>query len=280
MGPSREFLLQERQRALAETPTEDCRESECFDCGACGSGDLVPILDISPAAVPGPSAEASAKADKASRKLRLRLSKTGPAVHYSHLEFKEILFRALRRAGWPLVHSKGFHPQPKASFGPACPVGVESLAELVDVTVSAAPDPQALLSGLSSSLPEGIGLLEGNLLGEGTSRIMKQAAAVRYRMHPVNPVDSEPAAQGISELMQRERWKVTRTVKGKTKTVDVRPSLLRCEMESAGGQPGVVCDLSLTTGSAARPQELAREIFGESVEVRVVREDILFREDG
>ena len=51
----------------------------------------------------------------------------------SHLEWKEALIRAFRRAGLPLVFSQGFHPLPRISFGPALPVGLSSLGEWLDV---------------------------------------------------------------------------------------------------------------------------------------------------
>ncbi len=41
-GPTREFLLAERAKALLGELTPDCRESGCFDCGACAPAGVAP----------------------------------------------------------------------------------------------------------------------------------------------------------------------------------------------------------------------------------------------
>ena len=51
------------------------------------------------------------------------------------------LYRSLRRSGLPLAFSAGFHPLPRVSFHDALPLGVESLAETLDVDL-AAPVPE------------------------------------------------------------------------------------------------------------------------------------------
>ena len=43
-----------------------------------------------------------------------------------------MLLRSLRRADVPLVHSQGFNPKPRVSFGPALSVGVASEGEYMD----------------------------------------------------------------------------------------------------------------------------------------------------
>ena len=47
---------------------------------------------------------------------------------HHHLETMTALLRTFRRAKLGIPHSQGFHPKPKVSFGPACPVGTEIAA--------------------------------------------------------------------------------------------------------------------------------------------------------
>jgi radical SAM-linked protein len=209
--------------------------------------------------------------------VRLTLSKTGPAVFLGHLEFKEALIRSLRRAGWPVAYSRGFHPQLKASFGPACPVGVESHAELVDVSVVGPVKLGELLGALAEHLPRGVAVTDGKLPGAESSSIMKEAISVCYRIRPASGTKTGDTQQAVEALLAQDAWNVTRERKGRKKVVNVRPSLLSCRIERSAQYLELVCELALTPGPCARPQELAQAIFGGEPG-RVVREAIRFPE--
>jgi radical SAM-linked protein len=185
------------------------------------------------------------------------------------------ILRAMRRAGWPLVFTQGFHPKPRLSFGPACPVGVESRAELLDVHLASSEQPDALLARLGPELLQGVSVVAGWWLEPEEPGIMQAAKAIRYRLRPGTPLDPLRVAHDIDALLARQSWIITRQVKGKTRAVDVRPALLACRVSGANNKAEAVCELAVGKGSAARPREVAQEIFGTN-EVQVVREALLF----
>jgi len=289
MGPSAEFLLAERQRALMAEQTPDCSQGQCTDCGACLPEGAIPVLDSSGGALPVPEGAPEpvargheAQPDHALIRVRLIFAKQGRAVHLSHIEFMNEITRALRRAAWPLIYSRGFHPKPQLSFGPACQVGVASTMEMVDVKLHrlGPGELSGLQGGLSDTLFPGISLLKARSLDAREPGIMKAATGIRYSFSPRNDthgcLDQEQAIRrAVSELIDRQQWLVTRTVKGKLKTVDLRPSLGRLELIEAGKQPKVMCDLRLNCASTARPNEIRHAVFDEC-DVRIVREAILF----
>ncbi len=280
LGPDQDFLRAERARAYNRELTLDCASEACFDCGACAREGLIPDLDAEnppPLATPAsPVAEAKTDASTQNR-MRLILAKQGPAVHLSHLEFMEQLTKALRRAAWPLAHSQGFHPKPRLSFGPACPVGAESQAELLDVSLPGKIDPAQtddLLAALDAQLPDGVRRLQGQLLPPSHPGIMKKAQTLRYRLFLPADMDRAQAEAGAHKLLQRKSWPVRRTVKGKNKTVDLRPSIKELAIEPHPDRLAARCDLNLHAGSMARPLEIALDAFGRD-DVRVLREAIL-----
>ena len=63
--------------------------------------------------------------------------------------------RAIRRAGFPIEYSKGFHPAPKISFGPPLGVGIAGLSEYFDMEVTPPFDLIRNRDKLNSLLPEG-----------------------------------------------------------------------------------------------------------------------------
>ena len=66
------------------------------------------------------------------------------------------IVRALRRAGFPLKYSGGFHPSPKVSLGPALGVGVAGMKEYLDVEMTPPFKKEFFLETLNGVLPPGI----------------------------------------------------------------------------------------------------------------------------
>src|SRR5205085_9009708 len=114
--------------------------------------------------------------------LRLRYSKQGVAVALSHLETMTALLRTFRRAGLSMPHSEGFHPKPKVSFGPACPVGTESQAEYLDLELHGTPDASEVAERIRSELPEGFRLLSCDPADAGAESLSRTIRAIEYRV--------------------------------------------------------------------------------------------------
>jgi radical SAM-linked protein len=76
--------------------------------------------------------------------------------YLSHRELMTAIMRALKRAGVPVLYTKGFHPNPDVSFGPPLNVGIAGLSEYFDMEVAPPFDVQLYRTLLNSSLPEGI----------------------------------------------------------------------------------------------------------------------------
>jgi radical SAM family uncharacterized protein/radical SAM-linked protein len=157
-GVSKEFLLREWRKARQGEKTPDSRQ-RCPRCGVCKEPDISPILFDSwhgsrkkPTAKPKGSGEGG-------RRYRLDFTKLEKARYLSHLELVRLFIRACRRARMDLVYSGGYHPMPKVSFAVALPVGVESLAEIVDIQVRNVRDTSRTIKELNSELPSGIRVL-------------------------------------------------------------------------------------------------------------------------
>lgn len=153
---AKSYFQQERDKALAQSYTPDCRNGQCSQCGVCDFDQLkmryaqrsaqLPLLPPTP------------KQGEERYKVRLRLHKTGNARFVSHLEFMTVLQRALRRIQMPIRFSQGFHPHPRISFPDALPTGVESLAEIVDIELFAPYPAAQALKHLAAELPAGFAI--------------------------------------------------------------------------------------------------------------------------
>ncbi len=158
---SKEFLLEEWQRAVSGLSTPDCRIDGCRDCGVCVNGLQIHEPGSIASSVPSSSATSSARQSPVSRgpsrRYLLTFSATGRARYLGHLDTMELFRRAVRRAGGRLALSGGMRPKPLLSLAMPRGVGVEGRAELAEFTLQGAPEPD-FTERLQQALPEGFKL--------------------------------------------------------------------------------------------------------------------------
>ena len=166
-----------------EEARADQRRLVCYDCGvACDlermREERIEFLEVLGAEHPRPSADGDGaeppaegrrvragkgkprperKFEQASgHRYRLKYEKVGRAVFLGHLDLVRALPRMLRRAKLDAIYSQGFHPHPQLSFGPALGLGIQSLAEYVDVVLADDLSAHALFERIARVAPEGI----------------------------------------------------------------------------------------------------------------------------
>lgn len=250
-GVSRTFLLDEWEKSRTGEFTPDCRK-QCTGCGVCDHDtirtrvhDAGPSQSIVPPGPPPPPV---------SFKYRLTMTKLGSCRFLGHLEWTRTLLRAFRRAGLPLVYSQGFHPMPKASFYGALPVGTESLAECVDITL-AERIPQGLLKErITRELPKGIAVTWMEELSPKAPSVDPLETHYEISLHqpPPEPLD-------VAGFLGQESFFVTRvTAKGQVR-VDARPLVKSLALTSP---KSISLVLAHGGGTELRPADILRGIAG------------------
>lgn len=159
IGVDREFLVQERQRAIDGKTTVDCRTGACSSCGVCDFDRLRPIsFQNHEMESRAPSTKAPAKLTDDVISYTINFKKMGKARFLGHLEMVKVFTRGLRRAKIPLKYSNGYHPMPKVSFGDTLPMGMQSENEHMRVILTRELDAKEIIDRLQSHLPAGIEL--------------------------------------------------------------------------------------------------------------------------
>lgn len=190
-GVSRDFLEREYRLFAEGVTTPDCRLAGCSDCGACGDAGAPGSGKTAGPAVQdaGGSTGGQSRGDGGGSAgvLRVRYAKKGAAAYTSHLDTVRMWGRVLRRSGLPVSWSGGYVSRPRVQFGPPLPLGMESVAEYVDIRLeaSAGKDPGALLSCF---MPTGFSVEETWNLAEG-----------------VAPPDQSPVA-AVYTVVRSEHW--------------------------------------------------------------------------
>lgn len=255
-GIDLEFLKDEFQKAKDEGYTPDCRYHSCQNCGLCDFKTLFPKVYSKDDLREQRDTEQTDKEPKTSPvktysqednhfKYIVHYSRSGDVCYLGHLEILQTVFRVLRRANIPTNYSQGFNPSPKISFGPALPVGTESLAEyfIMDLKIPL-KDLQATMQLLNKTMIPG---LEVTQIAPHSGKI-PQKLELSYLLYLNRTIDDSEKNM-ISEFLNSDDFFVKKTRKGKTKQINIRPLVLDISVPSpdiiglrllsASAQPGI-----------------------------------------
>jgi radical SAM family uncharacterized protein/radical SAM-linked protein len=302
--------------------TADARKLVCYDCGvACDLGAMreerlvylrklgaeTPRARRGAGQAESPSDAAAPHADSATeapirrekppaafeqgepRRYRFTYTKRGPSALLSHLDLIRALPRAFRRVELPLYYTSGFHPKPDMSFGPALTLGTSSVAECVDMKITADLDPAALLASLSAGAPRGLDFTGAVRLGPQDPSITKVCNAARYAIAFARSALADRGGEAwlaaqIATFLAATELRQLRVIEGIGKWVDVR-SFVRGmtlgdaaaarDLERAGilGDYAVVAvDVEIRPNGAVRLEEIVRALsVGPEVEHYALR---------
>jgi len=297
IGVTKEFLISEYQNAIKGKITQDCSYICCkcgLECKSRGKdeksrGDLVPLRDSGTGLLatdsPLPATNLPRFAQLPSKvNLRVRFSKTGELRYLSHLEVMTALLRAIRRAKVPLTYSKGMHPHPKISFGPALPVGVEGTNEYFDIELPGV-NPHCFASpleivkrfqGLSpgnakhftgqseavgvdiifkinASLPKGLELLEASIVSKNRKSLDEFISRYEYKISIDKGMNIS-----IDSFLNLPRYMISRG----ENVIDMKQMIEKAEI-SNGCLHLILVDAN---GAKVRLYEILKELFQKPVE--------------
>jgi radical SAM-linked protein len=207
-----------------------------------------------------------------------------------HLDLIRELPRVLRRVGVRMAYTKGFHPKPDMSFGPALSLGVMSLDEYTDVRLAEeldAADLPRLVTRMNTVSPSGLVFRDVVRLGPEDAGITKAIAAARYLLIFARSALEVGAAEPLrAEDILEDRCRaamaaaslpIRRDVDGIGKVVDVRAYLERANVAAPeallsvgraglfGDVVAIDVDVAIRGSGAVKSSEIAAVIAGDGV---------------
>jgi radical SAM family uncharacterized protein/radical SAM-linked protein len=295
VGIKPSFLKKERDKAKIEETTEPCgrfvHESdpkEVFTCNACGMKCTTSNL---PLRRPRPEAEATIgpplnrqgglrpkklpdQNPKEFVKIRLFMAKWGRQAFVGHLDTMGHVMRSLRRAKLEIVYSQGFHPKPKIATAPPLPLGLSGQREPIDLVLVSPPEDEEILRRLNGVTPEDMAFVGIQRIPQGGKTLSK---AIEYANYTAQVALTRAEAQAkLKALLDLKSIEITRTRKGKTKTLDIRPYIESAsildnpivddsipEFENSKSQVAISFSLAMPPSGGARAREILTSAFGE-----------------
>lgn len=262
-GVSRQWLLEERERAYREQVSPDCRQSGCVDpCGVC---DHETIKNIQA----GPARNVMVAGEKRARersgysevgfRYRVRYARRGDMRFMGQLEVTRLFNRAVRRASFPMRYSQGYHPLPRIRFGPSPPVGVLSEAEYVDLELTARVASNEVKKRLQEAMPEGIEILETDEIHSKSAPVTAIVSGFDYTVVATSDSGIEFGREEIERFMAKESVVITQKREKGDRDVDLR-SLVKYLETGEDGQ--LRMGIRVTNGPGVKPYEVVSEVFG------------------
>ncbi|QGP92448.1 hypothetical protein MGLY_18300 [Neomoorella glycerini] len=207
-------------------------------------------------------------------RLRVKYSKGGRAVFLGHLEMLRLWQRAMRRAGLPLAYSHGFNPHPRLAFGPALAVGIESLAEYLDMELTMVLDPAGVKEKLQAELPAGLELLLVFPIPDQAPALTAIIDAAAYRVAWEEPPDQKFLQQKAEALLSRPVVQVSRPGKDGTRVKDIRPGVFQLAVKP---EATLAMLLECSSRGVVRPEEVV-STMGLEGPYRVTRTGLFIRQ--
>lgn len=221
--------------------------------------------------------------------VRLKFTKGNEVKYISHLDLMRVFQRAIRRTGVPIAYSAGFNPHQEISFGAPLSLGVTSNAEYVDLKLSEEMAVQEIKERLNGSLPDGIRILDGIVLGENPKSAMSLVTHARYMVRfYLENISPEALEKSVRDFLAQDSIRIMKEQPKKgfeLKEVDIRPMIIEMKLnESKGSFHTFECLLLSGSKGNLKPELLMTAFCGfaaYSIEgIRINREEVYAEKNG
>ncbi len=206
-------------------------------------------------------------------RIRIVFSKTSNLRYTSILDVQKIWERTVRRAGFFLQYSQGFHPQPKIQVANPLPLGYDGREELIDLWLTGELSTNLIMQRLSEALPVGITIKRIETVPENAPSLPKQVAFSDYRIHLYDAeLDFAEISEKIKTLLARETLPRTRN----GKAYDLRPLIMSLSVEK-NSDDAIMINLRMPSnpGKTGRPEELMFELGLEWQDFQIERTQLI-----
>ncbi len=251
----KKFLIKELNNAFAQKTTPSCKDHKCSECGVCDFEKIAPEIFTDCAEDLKEKKTADKSAKPVYEKYSLLFSKKDNAKFFGHLEMAKIFLRALKRGKIPLKFSSGFHPMPKVSFEDSLPLGMESEAETMNITVLDKIAPQEIIENLNKELPIGLFVYD--------FKEYKQSVRADEEIYEVILKEEIFEELILLNFQKLDSLIIKKTNhKGKYKEIDLKKVIKEINLKKDNQ-----LRLVLSAYSGARPSLILKEMFGLSEDI-------------
>jgi radical SAM-linked protein len=214
------------------------------------------------------------------QRLRLTFSKTGPTRYIGHLDLARTLERSLVRAQIPIAYSQGFNQRPRMALATALPLGFTSEAELADIWLREAVEPETARQQMAAKMAPGIQVHEIREVPLSGPSLESLTFSATYRVTLLDPQPEAELEKRLASLLEAESLPRERHHgKGKVKRYDLRPLIYSLAISRGAGDGTIMLmELALEPGKNGRPDEVLAALDLDPLAARVHRTALVLSE--
>jgi len=201
------------------------------------------------------------------KKIRLRFSKREKLRFIGHLDFLRVFQQMIRRAGLPIAYSQGFNPHQIISFALPLPLGMESINDYADITITAEIPSNEIVEMLNAAAPQGLHVSAAYPFEGPTAAAATIAADYTFSAKITKEV--------TEKILTADTLIIPKKTKSGLKNTDIRPEIL--DIQTAD-----TTMLRLSAGSAKflNPLLVAEILTGEKACNSSLSRLELYRDNG
>lgn len=206
-------------------------------------------------------------------RIRIHYAKTENQRYTGALDLHKVWERSFRRAHLPVAFTQGFHPQPR--FNQACPLpmGMLSLAEVLDVWLDEDLPLDTVQAMLQHAIAPGLEIQRIESVDLRAPSLQTQTVAAHYQAILLIPENASELLLRVNQLMANTSlmriWR--------SKNYDLRPLIQDLTVgETAAGDPCLEMTLAARESATGRPEEVLSALQLDPFDCRVVRTALFF----
>lgn len=266
VGVSKAFLAREDEKASTGDTTPDCR----IACSGCGVREQMAKVKCPPEAPQAaPNFEPNIKSNILDTQLFARVMITfskGEGVRWlGHLDLLRVFERAVRMSGINIAFSQGFNPRAKMSIASALPLGATAGAELITLNIHPPIDLKDIVSRLQRALPDGIKLLDAEVLPENKRGPVITGSELIVEVSLPDGQTAADLQSAIEKLLSKDEIIRVREKRG---AIDIRPGIASIEMCDPHGSH--ICIRLRHLQFTVKPAEIVEELGKDIPGIRIV----------
>ena len=163
--------------------------------------------------------------------IRVRFGKEGMMRYIGHLDVLRTFQKIFRRAGVPMVYSKGYSPHPVMSFALPLGLGLSSEGEYLDAAVEDGADPKAMLAALQAATAEELPVYALRVLPEKAENAMAAVGGAVWKATLPANMPLEGAKTALKAILAREAIILPKKTKTREIELDIRPMIHEARIE-------------------------------------------------
>lgn len=164
-------------------------------------------------------------------RIRISYKKEKPLRFTSALDVQRIWERSIRRAGFHITYSQGYHPQPKIQLGLPLPLGFIGDDEKVDIWIDGDQNIDKLSQRIDTKVPVGILITGINIVQDNEKPLVTSISECEYIVSFWDEnINLEDIKNNIQSILGMEN--IFRT-KRNGKKHDLRPRILEIKIEES-----------------------------------------------